>query len=48
MLEKVIKSALGNAEHQQAPAIDDLVVVDDEGRIAGTVDIQDLPKLKIL
>jgi arabinose-5-phosphate isomerase len=28
--------------------IDDLVVVDDEGRIAGTVDIQDLPKLKIL
>lgn len=28
MLEKVIKSALGNAEHQQAPAIDDLVVVD--------------------
>ncbi len=28
--------------------IDDLVVVDDEGRIVGTVDIQDLPKLKIL
>ncbi|MBC8206524.1 MAG: KpsF/GutQ family sugar-phosphate isomerase [Kiritimatiellales bacterium] len=28
--------------------IDDLVVVDDEGRVAGTVDIQDLPKLKIL
>jgi large subunit ribosomal protein L22 len=28
MLEKVIKSALGNAEHQQAPGIDDLVVVD--------------------
>jgi arabinose-5-phosphate isomerase len=28
--------------------IDDLVVVDDAGRIAGTVDIQDLPKLKIL
>ena len=28
MLEKVIKSALGNAEHQQAPAIDDLMVVD--------------------
>ena len=28
--------------------IDDLVVVDDDGRIAGTVDIQDLPKLKIL
>jgi arabinose-5-phosphate isomerase len=28
--------------------IDDLVVVDREGRIAGTVDIQDLPKLKIL
>jgi arabinose-5-phosphate isomerase len=28
--------------------IDDLVVVDDQGRIAGTVDIQDLPKLKIL
>jgi arabinose-5-phosphate isomerase len=28
--------------------IDDLVVVDDDGRLAGTVDIQDLPKLKIL
>jgi len=28
MLEKVIKSALGNAEHQQAPGVDDLVVVD--------------------
>jgi large subunit ribosomal protein L22 len=28
MLEKVIKSALGNAEHQQASGIDDLVVVD--------------------
>jgi large subunit ribosomal protein L22 len=28
MLEKVIKSALGNAEHQQAPAIDDLMVID--------------------
>ena len=28
MLEKVIKSALGNAEHQQAPAVDDLVVID--------------------
>jgi len=28
MLEKVIKSALGNAEHKQAPALDDLVVVD--------------------
>ena len=28
--------------------IDDLVVVDDAGRVAGTVDIQDLPKLKIL
>lgn len=28
--------------------IDDLVVVDEDGRIAGTVDIQDLPKLKIL
>ena len=28
MLEKVIKSALGNAEHQQAPSVDDLVVVD--------------------
>ncbi|MDH3346206.1 MAG: KpsF/GutQ family sugar-phosphate isomerase [Kiritimatiellaceae bacterium] len=27
--------------------IDDLVVVDAEGRIAGSVDIQDLPKLKI-
>lgn len=28
MLEKVIKSALGNAEHRQAPSVDDLVVVD--------------------
>ena len=28
--------------------IDDLVVVDGEGRLVGTVDIQDLPKLKIL
>ena len=28
--------------------IDDLVVVDDSGRIVGAVDIQDLPKLKIL
>jgi large subunit ribosomal protein L22 len=28
MLEKVIKSALGNAEHQQAAGVDDLVVVD--------------------
>lgn len=28
--------------------IDDLIVVDDRGRIAGAVDIQDLPKLKIL
>jgi large subunit ribosomal protein L22 len=28
MLEKVIKSALGNAEHQQAPGVDDLVVID--------------------
>ncbi|MFM7109364.1 MAG: 50S ribosomal protein L22 [Planctomycetaceae bacterium] len=28
MLEKVIKSALGNAEHRQAPGLDDLVVVD--------------------
>ena len=27
MLEKVIKSALGNAEHQQASGIDDLVVL---------------------
>ncbi len=34
MLEKVIKSALGNAEHEQATGVDDLVVVDarvDEG-----------------
>ncbi len=34
MLEKVIKSALGNAEHGQATGVDDLVVVDarvDEG-----------------
>ncbi|RLS34405.1 MAG: 50S ribosomal protein L22 [Planctomycetota bacterium] len=28
MLEKVIKSALGNAEHQQATGVDDLVVID--------------------
>ena len=28
MLEKVIKSALGNAEHQQAAGVDDLVVID--------------------
>lgn len=28
--------------------IDDLVVIDGDGRVAGTVDIQDLPKLKIL
>ena len=28
MLEKVIKSALGNAENQQAVGLDDLVVVD--------------------
>jgi large subunit ribosomal protein L22 len=28
MLEKVIKSALGNAEHQQAAGVDDLVVTD--------------------
>lgn len=28
--------------------IDDLMVVDDDGRIVGAVDIQDLPKLKIL
>lgn len=28
--------------------IDDLVVVDENGRLAGSVDIQDLPKLKIL
>lgn len=28
--------------------IDDLVVVDHEGRLAGIVDIQDLPKLKIM
>jgi len=34
MLEKVIKSALGNAEQKQATGVDDLVVVDarvDEG-----------------
>lgn len=29
-------------------AIDDLVVVDDEGRVVGTVDLQDLPRLKLL
>lgn len=28
--------------------IDDLVVVDEQGRLAGSVDIQDLPKFKIL
>ncbi|MFA7369235.1 MAG: CBS domain-containing protein, partial [Kiritimatiellales bacterium] len=28
--------------------IDDLMVVDDAGHILGAVDIQDLPKLKIL
>ena len=28
--------------------IDDLLVVDDEGRLVGAVDIQDLPKLKIM
>ncbi len=28
--------------------IDDLLVVDDEGRLIGAVDIQDLPKLKIM
>ena len=28
--------------------IDDLVVVDENGRLAGLVDIQDLPKMKIL
>jgi arabinose-5-phosphate isomerase len=28
--------------------IDDLIVVDERGRIVGAVDIQDLPKLKIL
>ena len=28
MLEKVIKSALGNAEHKQAAGLDDLVVID--------------------
>ena len=33
MLEKVIKSALGNAEHQQAPAVDDDKVID--GRVDG-------------
>ena len=34
MLEKVIRSALGNAEHQQTVGVDDLIVVDarvDEG-----------------
>ena len=28
MLEKVLKSALGNAEDRRAPAVDDLIVVD--------------------
>lgn len=32
----------------EAKNIDDLMVVDDSGRIVGAVDIQDLPKLKIL
>jgi arabinose-5-phosphate isomerase len=32
----------------QHRAIDDIVVVDDHGRLAGLVDIQDLPKFKIL
>lgn len=34
MLEKVIRSALGNTEHRQAVGVDDLIVVDarvDEG-----------------
>jgi len=29
-------------------AIDDLIVVDDENRVVGIIDIQDLPKLKIM
>jgi arabinose-5-phosphate isomerase len=28
--------------------IDDLVVVDDENKVAGVIDIQDLPGLKIM
>lgn len=32
----------------EAHAIDDLLVVDDQSRLLGAVDIQDLPKLKIL
>jgi arabinose-5-phosphate isomerase len=28
--------------------IDDLIVVDDQSRVIGAVDIQDMPKLKIL
>ena len=28
--------------------IDDLIVVDDQNRVIGAVDIQDMPKLKIL
>jgi arabinose-5-phosphate isomerase len=28
--------------------VDDLVVIDGEGRLAGMIDIQDLPKFKIL
>ena len=28
--------------------VDDLVVVDDEGKVAGIIDIQDLPGLKIM
>ena len=32
----------------ESHAIDDLVVVDSEGRLLGAIDIQDLPKLKIM
>ena len=32
----------------EAHNIDDLLVVDDDGRLVGAVDIQDLPKLKIM
>jgi CBS domain-containing protein len=28
--------------------IDDLVVVDDDGKVAGIIDIQDLPGLKLM
>jgi arabinose-5-phosphate isomerase len=29
-------------------SIDDLMVVDDQGRLVGAIDLQDLPKLKLM